>query len=78
MNGIARQCNCLFSHAVKTDCYVYWICFFAMDQNEFPTRRFCILKIARYIYLTEFEQLVVQREIKITEFMFHNHIQTND
>ena len=31
------------------------ICFFASDQNEFPARRlFCILKVARYIYLTEF------------------------
>ena len=54
MNGIARQRNCLFSHAVKTDCYI-WICFFAADRNEFPAHRlFCILKVARYIYLTEF------------------------
>ena len=30
-------------------------CFFTADRNEFPARRlFCILKVARYIYLTEF------------------------
>ena len=30
-------------------------CFFAADRNEFPARwLFCILKVARYIYLTEF------------------------
>ena len=54
MNRIARQRTCLFSHDVKTDCYVYWICFFAMDRNEFPACQFCILKVTRYIYLTEF------------------------
>ena len=30
------------------------ICFFAANRNEFPARQFCILKVARYIYLTEF------------------------
>ena len=40
IHGIARQRNCLFLHA---------------DRNEFPVRRlYCILKVARYIYLTEF------------------------
>ena len=30
-------------------------CFFAAGRNEFPARwLFCILKVARYIYLTEF------------------------
>ena len=53
MNGIARQRNCLFSQAIKTDCYVD-MCF-ATDWNEFPAcRLFCILKLSRYIYLTEF------------------------
>ena len=34
---------------------VMWIRFFAADRNEFPARRlFCILKVARHIYLTEF------------------------
>ena len=56
MNGIARQRICLFSHAVKTDCYM-WICFFAADQNEFQlvdcfVFLFCIIIV--YIYLTEF------------------------
>ena len=32
-----------------------WIRFSAVDRNEFPAcRLFCILKVARYIYLTEF------------------------
>ena len=55
MSGIARQHNCLFSYTVKTDCYVYGYVFFAADWNEFPARQlFCILKVARYTYLTEF------------------------
>ena len=55
MNGIAKQRNCLFAHAIKTDCYVHvMVCFFAADRNEFPAHRFCILKVAGYIYLTEF------------------------
>ena len=40
-------------HMRSRHCYM-WICFFAADRNEFPAHRFCILKVARYIYLTEF------------------------
>ena len=82
MNRIAKQCNCLFSHAVKTNCYVYkWICFFTVDWNEFPARRlFCILKVARYIYFNDRILATSCFSVK-TDTCFKttdNHIQTND
>ena len=80
MSGIARQRNGLFSHAVKTDCYM-WICFFAADRNELPARRlFCILKLFDRILATSCFSAKTDTCFKITEFMFHNHkiIQTND
>ena len=43
MNGIARQRNCLFSHAVKCNGW-----FFAAERNEFPARRlYCFLKLGQ-------------------------------
>ena len=80
MNGIARQRNCLFSHAVKTDCYVDT--FFAADRNEFPVRAFVLYFKSSQIYL--FDRILATScfgaKTDITEFIFHNHkiIQTND
>ena len=58
------------------------MCFFAADWNEFPARQFCILKVARYTYLTvrilatSCFSAKTDTYFKITEFMFHNHVST--
>ena len=86
MNGIARQRNCLFSLAIKTDCYVYnGYVFLRQTRMSFQLVGCFVFKKSQ-IYL--FDRILAtscfsaktDTCFKITEFMFHNHkiIQTND